>query len=136
MGTRCFIAKKTPSGYKAIYSHWDGYPEKPGVGYTLKKYYTDPRKIDKLLALGDISALREEIGEKHDFDSDHDVASMKGWTTAYGRDRGETGTRARTYSSLAKLKEGANQGGAEYLYFWENGDWRAWDIWHDHEIVL
>ena len=75
MSTRCLIGKKRKR-YHVIYSHWDGYPEKPGVGWTLKKYYTNPSKINKLIDLGGISSLGAEIGRKHDF-NDYDTAILR-----------------------------------------------------------
>jgi hypothetical protein len=44
---------------KVIYCHSDGYIEKPGVGWTLQKYYQNEKDVDKLLELGDLSFLGE-----------------------------------------------------------------------------
>ena len=66
MGTRSSIAIKTEDGIKAIYCHWDGYVDHNGK--ILKEFYKTTDKVEALIALGDISSLREEVGEKHDFD--------------------------------------------------------------------
>lgn len=117
MGTRSFIAHKTADGYRAIYCHWDGYPS--WNGRILYQHYSDPAKLDALLDLGDISSLGTGLGEKHDFnDSGNDDV-----TTAYGRDRGDTGTEARAYPTLAMLFAAANGCWAEYVYVLENGRW-------------
>lgn len=58
MSTRSRIGKLNPDGsILSVYCHSDGY----GVGETLKEHYTDIKKIDALLALGDISSLAAEI---------------------------------------------------------------------------
>ncbi len=117
MGTRSFIAQKTEDGYRAIYCHWDGYPS--WNGRILHTHYSDPAKLTALLNLGDISCLGTGLGEKHSFEdrSDDNI------TTAYGRDRGDTDTEARTYLSLADLFNDASGYCAEYVYVWENGRW-------------
>ena len=66
MATRSTIAMKTPEGkIRAIYCHWDGYIDHNGK--ILIGNYTDPAKVKALIDLGDISSLREEVGEKHTF---------------------------------------------------------------------
>jgi len=126
MATRSFIAKKTKTGYKGIYCHHDGYPS--GVGATLKMHYTNPKKVDQLLKLGDISSLRRYPGEKHDFDMDLDLLEVRGWTTAYGRDRGEKGTRAKTVKTFDALERLADRMGTEYLYVFTDGKWQTHKI--------
>ena len=59
------IARYNEDTYRGIYVHWDGYPE--GVGNKLVKYYTNPEKIAKLLALGSLSSLGEEIETCRDY---------------------------------------------------------------------
>lgn len=128
MGTRSFIAVKLPKGYKAIYCHWDGYPE--GVGATLNEHYTDKKKILQLIKLGDISSLKPDIGSKHDFDEQIKTGkdSHPTWTMAYGRDRGEKGVGAKSYATLDALRKGASNMGTEYLYIFENGKWRYEEV--------
>lgn len=100
---------------ESIYCHFDGYPE--GVGQTLIDHWTDPKKVNRLIALGDLSSLGSVIGRKHDFDkhmglSHWEIAKEnpdlsvdevdalaikarnespngKGWCNFYRRDRGE-----------------------------------------------
>jgi hypothetical protein len=76
-----------------IYCHFDGYPD--GVGQTLLDHYTDFRKIKELIALGDLSILGSEIGERHSFDGHHNNEVASTWCLAYGRDRNEAEARAR-----------------------------------------
>lgn len=124
MGTRSFISKKLDDErYKYIYCHWDGYPE--GVGAILKKHYTDPKKVDKLLNLGSISSLGKIIGHKHNFDrfnmpkSRSDVVS----TTAYHRDRGEKWEDVKPKYANSKDDLIGLASGVDYVYFFENGKW-------------
>jgi len=123
MSTRCVIGKKTKDGYEAIYSHWDGYPEKPGVGWMLRKYYKNPAKINKLISLGSISSLGKEIGRKHSFNKPHE-----GWTVAYHRDRGEPwkDTKPQKFKTLQALKDFKDAGWTEYLYVYEKGKWHTY----------
>jgi hypothetical protein len=117
MGTRSYIGAKRPDGsVRAVYCHWDGYPE--GAGKTLRDHYSDPAKVEELLALGDISVLGEEIGEKQDFNR-----PAKGTCIAYGRDRGEAGTEAVDHPSEREFAGAGSDRGCEYLYTFSDGFW-------------
>lgn len=60
MATRSMIYKEQQDGtLKGIYCHWDGCLEYNGS--ILLEHYSDPEKLEKLLALGDISSLGEEL---------------------------------------------------------------------------
>ena len=118
MSTNSLIAMKTDDGYRTIYCHWDGYPEHNGK--TLVQHYSDPEKVEALIALGDISSLASEIGEKHDFND------RESGTTSYHRDRGEDWSRVepRNYDSVKRIcRADCTQ---EYVYVFEDGDWRCW----------
>jgi hypothetical protein len=115
MATRSTIAKENADGtITSVYCHWDGYPE--GVGQTLADHYTDPAKIDQLLALGDLSVLDAEIGDSNDFDN-----RIDGICLFYGRDRGETGTYALPHMDIEGWKAVRLESGCEYGYLWMNG---------------
>jgi hypothetical protein len=123
MATRSTIAKLNPDGtVTSIYCHWDGYPD--GVGATLLEHYTDSAKVDQLLALGDLSILDNEIGEKQDFDN-----RTKGWTLAYGRDRGETGIYALPHMDVDGWKALRRDSGCEYGYLWNGVWWETFDLY-------
>lgn len=88
MATRSRIAIENENGsVKSIYCHYDGYPTS-GVGEILSQHYTDPEKVKKLIELGAISSLYENLdipeGVNHDFENRAD-----GITIAYHRDRGD-----------------------------------------------
>lgn len=117
MSTRCLIGMKLPNGkIKTIYCHFDGYPK--GVGKDLKKHYTTTAKIKKLMALGDISSLGKEIGSRHEF-----FAYSDDECTAYGRDRGEKGTKARIVNDYSELLDIASGCWADYIYVWDGKKW-------------
>lgn len=105
------------NSYKGIYCHSDGYPE--WVGRILKEHYTDIDKVKRLIELGDISCLGEEIGERHPFGSN--AKEHAKWTRAYGRDREDPGTEPKEGSSWNDV---AGQIDYEYIYLFEDGVWR------------
>jgi hypothetical protein len=112
MGTRSMIAIQNPYNktVRAVYCHWDGYLEHNGA--ILQKHYSNSPKVNNLIALGDISSLRPEIGEKHAFSrletpmDDEAYDKLYGnMTTYYGRDRGETGTEFKVFDTLKQAEE-------------------------------
>ena len=107
MGTRSSIAIKNADGtIESIYARWDGYLE--GNGVILLENYTTEEKVRQLLALGNVSSLDNDIGEKHDFNQ-----SVKGWTEFYSRDRGKAEQEAiRSSNEEAWIRAG----GQEYNY--------------------
>ena len=105
MGTRSTIALEYADGTVGqVYCHWDGYLENNGM--ILYKHYQDPFKVRELLDLGDISSLGREVGKQHPFSPHfdegskiaYDAAQAAGFTTFYGRDRGETGISQKMYA--------------------------------------
>jgi hypothetical protein len=64
MGTRSVIGVYHGGNAKAVYCHWDGYLDHNGR--ILLDHYDSPR-ANELVALGDLSSLRPEIGEQHPF---------------------------------------------------------------------
>lgn len=118
MSTRSYIAKQLDDGsITGIYCHHDGYPK--GVGATLKAHYMDPTKVDALLALGAISSLGAEIGDRHAFED-----RSRDCVTAYHRDRGEDFKPPAVYSTLADVRKNvASDLGADYAYVFVRGEW-------------
>lgn len=143
MSTRSDIVVHLASGrWARIYCHSDGYLE--GVGATLFEHYTDQTKIEKLVALGDLSTLGPEIGKKCDFEwytklyekkcagkiteEQFTAARAEGFhqCKAYGRDRGDKGTSATIRDTLAQVwpEQGA---WTEFTYVWRDGKWLVGD---------
>ena len=60
MGTRSTIALEYADGtIEQVYCHWDGYFDHNGK--ILQENYTDPFKLQKLIAGGDMSTLSEDV---------------------------------------------------------------------------
>jgi hypothetical protein len=130
MATRSSISIRNEDGsYTGIYCHWDGYLS--NNGRILAENYTSEDKIRQLLALGSISSLGAEIGEKHAFSNPNKYGSDEyraweeahsNWCTAYGRDRGEKNTAAVTKRTVLELLDKIGQ---EYDYLWYDGKWHV-----------
>jgi len=95
MATRSRIAIENENGtVSSVYSHWDGYPS--NNGRILMEHYKDRDKLQKLIDLGSLSSLAEEVdipeGVNHTFEN-----QVKGITVFYGRDRGEDNVEAKEH---------------------------------------
>ena len=123
MGTRSMIAIQNPysKDVRAVYCHWDGYLAHNGS--LLQKHYSASPKVNNLIALGDLSSLRPEIGEKHLFSSmelpkeqreAHEEA-VKDMCTFYTRDRGEDAP-FKVFPTLKKAQDYFEGSWCEYLY--------------------
>ena len=137
MGTRSMIAIENPysKDVRAVYCHWDGYLEHNGS--LLQKHYSASPKVNNLIALGDISSLRPEIGEKHAFsrletpmDGEAYDKLYGNMTTFYTRDRGED-TPFKVFPTLKKAEDYFEGSWCEYLYVfkykksddYQSGEW-------------
>ena len=127
MGTHSRIGVMHGDKVKSVYCHWDGYLEHNGQ--VLEQYY-DSAKANNLVALGDMSTLRPQIGEKHAF-SQFDLPAeeveaykelTRDWCTFYGRDRGEVSVWkvANTFEEFLEQADGC---GAEFYYIMKDGVW-------------
>jgi hypothetical protein len=119
MATRSTISvQMEPNKFLSIYCHFDGYPEHHGP--ILLENYNTYEKVMELMNLGDLSILGPNIGSEHNFKSnDYNVC------TAYGRDRNEKDTKAKTYDNSIDLK---NQ---QYAYLFKDGKWWYSDCYGD-----
>jgi hypothetical protein len=128
MGTRSRIAVMHGTVCKSVYCHWDGYLA--FNGRLLQANY-DSSKANQLVALGDLSSLRANIGEKHAFSkfelpAEEQAAfelATEDMCTFYGRDRGETGIEYKVDHTFEQFLERAEGCDAEYYYVMENGQW-------------
>jgi len=121
---------------RAVYCHWDGYLEHNGA--ILQKHYSNSPKVNNLIALGDLSSLRAEIGDKHLFSSmelpkderaAHDEA-VKDMCTFYGRDRGETGVEFKVFPTLKEAED--HYTWSDYFYcfkYSKSSDYQSGE-WH------
>jgi hypothetical protein len=131
MATRSLIGKLNLDGtITNIYCHFDGYPEHNGV--ILQEHYYTPFKVDQLLALGNLSVLSEQIGEKQDFDSYS--TRNNDWCLAYGRDRGESNQQA-TVSTHEEFF--SDDHGVDYLYLYNNEfEWECYSAWDLSSVTI
>ena len=127
MGTRSLIAVVHGNNYKTVYCHWDGYLSHNGR--ILQEHYDSP-KANNLVALGNISSLTPNIGEKHpfsQFDTDMPAKEFEekygNMTTFYGRDRDEEGQEFVTHTSKKSLIEHFNDGWCEFAYIMKEDTW-------------
>ena len=128
MGTRSRIGVMHGDKVKSVYCHWDGYLEHNGA--ILQEHYNSA-KANNLIALGDLSSLGTQIGEKHAFSQfdlpPEEVEAYKeltrDWCTFYGRDRGEKGTEWKVADTFEEFLEQADGCGAEFYYIMKDGVW-------------
>jgi hypothetical protein len=127
MGTRSRIGVMHGDKLKSVYCHWDGYLQHNGQ--LLQNHY-DSAKANHLVALGDISSLKEQIGVEHPF-SQFDVTPNLSqdeyyekygkMTTFYGRDRKETDTDFTVDQSYDEFL--SKDYDYEYYYIMRDGVW-------------
>lgn len=127
MGTQSDIIVELGDGsFHRIYCHWDGYISHNGK--ILLDNYTTQRKVERLVALGDLSSLGPNTGRKHPFDRpsmmddngkayDAFIAKYGNMCTAYGRDRGESDVAGTIGNSLADVWP-SEDSWTEYTYVW------------------
>ena len=128
MGTRSRIAVMHGEVCKSVYCHWDGYLEHNGA--ILQEHYNSA-KANQLVALGDMSSLRSEIGTPHSFsqfeleeiDRDEFIRTTENMCTFYGRDRGEEGTEWKVAHTFEEFFEQVENGGGEWYYVMQDGAW-------------
>lgn len=134
MGTRAHIGiMNKDRSVEYIYTHWDGYPSHHAP--ILLENYKDEKTIRKLMKLGDLSVLAEEIGKKHPFDYSDEKSSWRetvkvtkkekekydGWCRAYGRDRGEPEdeVKSKTFANEEEFWKNIQA----FAYLFKDGEW-------------
>jgi len=128
MGTRSRIGVMHGDKVKSVYCHWDGYLAHNGV--ILQEHY-DSARANHLVALGDLSALRPEIGDQHafsqfevdDMDRDDFIRTTENMCTFYGRDRLEENTEFKVAHTFEEFLEQCDNCAAEYYYIMKDGVW-------------
>jgi len=137
MGTRSRIGVMHGDNVKSVYCHWDGYLEHNGV--ILQEHY-DSAKANQLVALGDLSSLKPEIGIQHAFGyhgteiSAEDYETQFGnMCTFYGRDRGEKGTEWKTHTNFVDFFAEVDGSWCEWYYIMRDGVWYVGNIYEKDE---
>lgn len=116
MSTRATIIVRVADTYRAIYTHWDGYPDHHLP--ILTEHYNTQELAERLVSLGDLSSLSSSPdlpSTGHSFEN-----PVPGYCVAYGRDRGEADTEYRVYDSL---NEAIREERQKYIYVWDGSQW-------------
>lgn len=122
MSTRSLIAiQREEDKYEAIYCHYDGYLTYNGA--MLIDHYQDKEKLEKLIQLGDISCLAENVEPDPNFPHSFDGERQVDVVVAYGRDRGEKNINSRMMN-MKELKESIETD-IDYVYIFDtNNNWK------------
>lgn len=137
MSTRSNIGILNPDGtVDAVFCHWDGYPN--GVGVILRDYYTSEEKVRKLISVGAIDTLDENIDP--DPSQPHCIYSMQeGVCAFYCRDSEEHHDleifHFNSIDDFLDLSCG-NRFYAEYLYYRYGDIWYCYDVYKEKYINL
>jgi hypothetical protein len=122
---------------KSVYCHWDGYLEYNGS--ILQKHY-DSVKANNLVALGDLSSLKPEIGIQHAFGyhgteiSAEDYEKQFGnMCTFYGRDRGESNVEFQTDTDFESFIDRVQGNCCEWYYIMRDGVWYVGNVYSSDE---
>lgn len=119
MSTRCLIGRKIKDNkVEYIYCHHDGYLD--GVGEILKTHYTNNKIIDRLMALGDLSALGE-VAESNPDQWEYSKVDYN-LCAAY-KDRGEHGVDSKIITEKEYVDKLTTNTWIEYLYLWDGEKW-------------
>lgn len=120
MATNAWIGALNPdNSVEYIYCHFGSLSD---AGTVLIKSYVDEQKVKELLQLGDISVLGGELnppaGVEHSFGNPYQNVVV-----AYGRDRGEVGTKSKVCQTLEQFAEEAKANWIELIYLYRDGLW-------------
>lgn len=128
MSTRSIIGvRKADGSIHTIYCHFDGYPSHQ---LPILAHYPTQKDAEALVALGGLSVLGEEIGQKHEWAKHHLLPEAAKWCCAYHRDRGEE-LKVKVFHpdetdgvvTPADREAMPGYWGEDYYYLFENGQW-------------
>lgn len=111
MGTRSFVGVMVGDKCRAVYVHFDGYPE--GVGAQVLEY-TKQADVEELISYGDRSSLTE----------------------GYYKDRGESNVKPTEYSTFDEFYKACADAWGEYYYIFKDGVWYYGDTYNENERNL
>lgn len=127
MATRSTISILKKNGeVRSVYCHWDGYPSNNGV--ILLVHYEEPKKVNQLFKLGDISSLGKHISPVEGEETPEDKV-----TQFYGRDRNEKNVSAKKFANLEEYATKADF--QEYDYLFDETK-KKWFLYDPHEYKL
>jgi len=125
MLTRAYVGMVSGKSIKAVCVHFDGHEE--GVGKTLKTHYTDPKKVEEMISLGDMPSLSENVNPtklSHSYSHSYSHR-QKGVNVYYGRDRGETDISPKTHTTESAFLKAADKCWCEYAYLFDGSSWKT-----------
>lgn len=114
----------------SIYTHNDGYISHHGP--ILLTHYGTEAKARELLALGALSRLAGNLGEKHNFDTSY--TEHPDWCCAYSRDRSVLAGALSSVKDAAFTHALNEFPGEEFNYLFRNGKWEVSEdcrVWRD-----
>lgn len=128
MGTRSRIGVMHGDICKSVYCHWDG--DLSHNGQILQEHY-DSAKANQLVALGNLSSLGKNIGEKHSFDTYYLTPEQRkqhqldhgNSCTFYARDREEEDQSCAVDHTFADFLTRVDDSDAAYYYIMQNDAW-------------
>ena len=131
MATRSMIGIQTEDGVRAVYCHFDGYPD--GVGETLKQFYDTPQRVEDLLSFGHLSSLGPQLpSDKEKNMTDEEKGKIFGWpegvTKPYHLWRGEE-LMIDWFSLPTYFDKDFDHMGEEYRYLFVDGQWVVFKVY-------
>ena len=123
MGTRSTISILNTNGtLNSIYCQFDGYLA--GIGESLYMHYNEVEKVEKLISMGAVVSLQQEIdipeGALHNFDS-----RIPNVTVFFQRDDQNNNSHFQSFNftDLANFFENNSFQGFDYLFKVKNNKW-------------
>ena len=114
MASRAFIINADKDPIQGIYLHHEGSLNFAGV--TLYNNYKNRAKVNELIALGDLSVLRDNIGTKTQYRN-----PAPNQCVAYHRDA-EEDLEISKFTDMAEVEELSKM--YSYVYIWKNKQWQ------------
>lgn len=115
MSTRSTIGLLQPDGtVKAIYVQYDGHPDSQGL--ILETNYISTAHVEKLLALGDLLHVGEELGNPQDVNK-----PVPGTCVAFARDGRQEMSSATIFEDMEKWLVDFN--GCDFAYLFDGREW-------------
>ena len=122
MGTRSTITARLRDGsYRAVYCHWDGYVEEPGVGWMLQQHYNSQELAEQVTSLGALSSLGDSWAPPP---RDKGRTPTPKHTGAYHHDHQEPWDANKPGLGATYEAAVAQVGAQEYNYLWNGSAWQ------------
>lgn len=129
MATRSIIARKlNDKESMAIYCHYDGYLEHNGM--LLELCYNTPEKVEKLISLGDLCCLEQEL-EPDPTKAHTRLRPQKGVSIYYGRDT-QSADSEPVIVETDQLGNLSNW--IEHVYWFDGKEWKHSNIYDNKKL--